>query len=93
MNILNLFNQQQVRHSVQFLNRVGANGRRLVSSAIDLRGSDLAKGYDYLAMLNATPDAAKPASQPVSGYKDPRYDQPDVWNPGITGRFSVRFMF
>jgi hypothetical protein len=93
LNVLNLFNQQTERHRVSFVNRVGANGRRLISSAIDLRNSDLARGYDYQAMLDATPDAAKPASAPVSGYQDPRYNMADVWNPGIQGRFSLRFLF
>ncbi len=93
LNVLNVFNQQQERHRVQFVNRVGANGRRLVSSAIDLSGVDLTQGYDYVSLLNATVDAQKAPGTPVSGYRDPRFNLADVWNPGIQGRFAVRLAF
>ena len=36
----------------------------LVSSAIDLTHQDLQNGYDYNALLAASPDAAKPAGTP-----------------------------
>ena len=75
------------------VNRIGANGRRLVSSAIDLTKTDLQVGYDYNALLAASPDAAKPAGTPGAGYKDPRYLMPDIFNPGFDGRFTVRFLF
>jgi hypothetical protein len=54
---------------------------------------DLAEGYDYLALLEATPDAQTPPGEPISGYQDPGYDMPDIWNPGIQARLSVRFTF
>jgi outer membrane receptor protein involved in Fe transport len=93
LNVQNLFNQQQERHRVQFVNRVGADGRRLISSAINLSQVDLTQGYDYQTMLTNTIDAQKAPGTPVSGYQDPRFNQPDVWNPGIQGRLSIRFMF
>ena len=92
-NGLNIFNQRQVRHVFDTVNRIGANGRRLVSSAIDLTHTDLQAGYNYNALLAASPDASKPAGTPGAGYQDPRYLKPDIWNPGFDGRFTVRFLF
>jgi hypothetical protein len=92
-NGLNIFNQRQARHVFDTVNRIGANGRRLVSSAINLTNTDLQVGYDYNALLAASPDAAKPAGTPGAGYQDPRYRQPDIWNPGFDGRFTIRFLF
>jgi hypothetical protein len=99
LNVLNLFNQQTERHRLPTVNRIGGTGRRLLSSAIDLSGIvyggpvNLAEGYDYQAKLNAAPDNQKPAGAPISGYQDPRYNQADVWNAGIQGRLSIRFIF
>jgi hypothetical protein len=92
-NGLNLFNQKQVRHVFDTVNRIGANGRRLVSSGIDLTHQNLLNGYDYNALLAATPDAAKPAGTPGAGFRDPRYGLADIWNPGFDGRITVRFLF
>ena len=92
-NGLNIFNQKQARHVFDTVNRIGANGRRLVSSAIDLTHTDLEAGYNYNALLAASPDASKPAGTPGAGYQDPRYLQSDIWNPGFDGRFTVRFLF
>jgi hypothetical protein len=92
-NGLNIFNQRQARHVFDTVNRIGANGRRLVSSAIDLTRTDLQVGYDYNALLAASPDASKPAGTPGAGYQDPRYQAPDMWNPGFDGRFTIRFLF
>ena len=92
-NGLNIFNQKEARHVFDTVNRIGANGRRLVSSAIDLTKTDLQVGYDYNALLAASPDAAKPAGTPGAGYKDPRYLMPDIFNPGFDGRITVRFLF
>lgn len=92
-NGLNVFNQQQVRHVFDTLNRIGANGRVLSSSALRLAAQDLTKGYNYDALLATTPDASKPAGTAGAGYKDPRYEQGDIWNPGFAGRIVIRFLF
>jgi hypothetical protein len=92
-NGLNIFNQKQIRHVFDTVNRIGGNGRRLVSSAIDLTHTDLQSGYNYNALLAASPDASKPAGSVGAGYQDPRYLAPDIWNPGFDGRFTVRFLF
>jgi hypothetical protein len=92
-NGLNIFNQQMVRHFFDTVNRIGANGRVLASSALRLSDQDLTKGYNYDALLATTADAAKPAGTPGAGYKDPRYQMGDIFNPGFTGRISIRFLF
>jgi hypothetical protein len=83
LNVLNLFNQKTARHIFNYLNR-GAGAPR-TSSAIDLGGTDLFKGYDYRALLAKTPDAA-------NAY-DPRYGMPDLFEPGTQGQVSVKFLF
>ena len=46
---------------------------------------NLAQGYDYNALIRATPDGA-------TSY-DPRYGQADLWQTGLQGQFSVKFLF
>ena len=92
-NGLNVFNQQQARHLFDTVNRIGADGRVLATSALRLATTDLSKGYNYDALLAATPDAAKPAGTAGAGYKDPRYLMGDLFNTGFVGRVVARFMF
>ena len=92
-NALNVFNQQTERYHFSDVNRRGANGRVLAGSALRLANTDLANGYDYNALLAATPDAQKPAGTPGAGYQDPRYQMPYIFNPGFQGRLAVRFIF
>ena len=66
-----------------YLNR-GAGAAR-ASSAVDLAPFDLYKGYDYNALLRATPDGA-------NAY-DPRYGMEDLFEPGTQGQISVKFLF
>jgi hypothetical protein len=82
-NVINLFNQKTTRHIFNNLN-LGAGAPR-GSSAIDLSGTDLAKGYDYNALLKATPDGA-------NAY-DVRYGMPDLFDDGTQARFTVKFLF
>ena len=67
-NVLNLFNQKTSRHRFDNLNR-GA-GTAVGSSAINLSGVDLRNGYDYDALIRATPDGADAF--------DPRYGKDDL---------------
>jgi hypothetical protein len=92
-NALNVFNQRQVRHVFDTVNRIGGDGRVLSSSALRLANENLQNGYDYNALLATTPDAAKPAGTPGAGYQDPRYGMGDIFNPGFDGRVSIRFLF
>jgi len=79
-NILNVFNQQTARHIFDSVNRP-----RRTSSEINLANTNLENGYDYNALLAATPDGANA--------RDPRYTMDDLFNAGLQGRLSVRFLF
>jgi hypothetical protein len=83
LNVLNLFNQKTARHVFNYLNR-GAGTPR-ASSAINLHDFDLYQGYDYNALLRATPDGA-------NAY-DPRYGMDDLFEAGTQGQVSVKFLF
>ena len=72
LNVLNLFNQKTARHVFNYLNR-GAGVPR-ASSAIDLHDVDLFKGYDYNAMIRATPNS-------TNAY-NPRYGLADLFEAG-----------
>lgn len=83
LNVQNMFNQQTATHIFNYLNR-GAGAARS-SSAIDLSGTDLTKGFDYNALIRATPDG-------VNAY-DPRYGKADLFATGAQGQLSVKFLF
>ena len=83
LTVLNLFNQKTARHIFNWLNR-GAGIAR-ASSAIDLSRTDLAKGYDYEALIRATPDG-------VNAF-DPRYGMADLFNEGRQAQIMVRLTF
>ena len=78
-NVLNVFNQKTSRHVFDNLNRP-----RRASSAINLAATDLAQGYNYDALITASPDGQ-------NAY-DPRFGMDDLFNPGTQARFSVRFL-
>ena len=79
-NVLNLFNQKTQRHRFTDLNR-----EQLTSSQMDLKKVDLTKGYDYNALILASPDGK-------NAY-DPRYGLTDLFNPGFAGRLGIKFTF
>ena len=83
LTVLNVFNQKTPRHIFNWLNR-GAGIARM-SSAIDLSRTDLARGYDYAALIRATPDGANAF--------DPRYGMADLFNEGRQAQFMVRLTF
>jgi hypothetical protein len=86
LNVQNLLNQKTVTHRYNFLNKGGpAGGQTLAADAISFANVDLAKGYDYNALILKTPEGA-------NAY-DPRYGLADLYNPGLQGQFSVKFMF
>ena len=82
-NALNVFNQKTPRHFFNVVNR-GAGVAR-PSSAIDLSGTDLAKGYDYNALILKSADGK-------NAY-DPRFGSNDLFNAGFSGRLGVKFIF
>jgi outer membrane receptor protein involved in Fe transport len=83
MNVLNVFNRKTARHIFNNLNK-GAGAAR-GSSAIDLSHTNLYNGYDYNALIRATPDGA-------NAY-DVRYGMPDLFDDGTQARFTVKFLF
>jgi len=83
LNVLNLFNQKTATHIFNSLNK-GA-GLARADSAMDLSQVDLAKGYDYKALILASPSGANAF--------DPRYGKADLWQPGTQGQFSIKYLF
>jgi hypothetical protein len=83
LNILNLFNQKTATHIFNYLNKGAGLARG--DSAIDLSEVDLSQGYDYRALILASPSG--------TAAFDPRYGQADLFQPGIQGQFSVKFLF
>jgi hypothetical protein len=83
LSLLNIFNQKTSRHRFDNLNR-GA-GIPVASSAIDLSKVDLRRGYDYDALIRATPDG-------MDAY-DPRYDSDDLFNEGLSARLGLKWSF
>src|SRR5262249_40305847 len=83
MNVFNLFNRKTALHRFVSLNR--GTGVPVDSSAIDLSGVDLRKGYDYNALIQATTDGANAF--------DPRYGKDDLFQDGITARLAVKWSF
>jgi hypothetical protein len=83
LNVINLFNQKTATHIFNALNK--GSGLARADSAIDLSGVDLAQGYDYRALILASPSG-------VNAF-DPRYGQADLWQAGTQGQFSIRYLF
>ena len=78
-----MFNQKTALHRFDSLNR--GEGTSVNSSAINLSSVDLRKGYDYNALIQATPDG--------SNAFDPRYGMNDLYSEGLAARFSIKWSF
>jgi len=83
LNVINLFNQKTATHIFNALNK--GSGLARADSAIDLSGTDLARGYDYRALILASPSGANAL--------DPRYGRADLWQTGTQGQVSVKYLF
>ncbi|MBI2187562.1 MAG: TonB-dependent receptor [Acidobacteria bacterium] len=83
LNVQNVFNQKTTRHIFNFLNRGAGIDRG--SSLIDLTNTNLLNGYDYNALIMATPDGA-------NAY-EPRYGMPDLFEDGTRAYVTVKFQF
>ena len=83
LNVINLFNQKTATHIFNAVNK--GSGLARADSAIDLSGVDLASGYDYNALILASPSGA-------NAY-DPRYKKADLWQAGTQGQFSIKYLF
>ncbi|MBL8211923.1 MAG: TonB-dependent receptor [Bryobacterales bacterium] len=78
-NADNLFNQKTARSVWTQLNRAR------VSAEINLAPIDLAKGYDYNALIRGTSEGAKALS--------PLFGMQDWFNPGFSGRLQLKYIF
>jgi hypothetical protein len=86
LNVQNIFNQKTATHIFNYLNKgAPAGGQTRPANAIDFTDVDLAAGYDYNALIRATQEGALSF--------DPRYGMEDLFNPGLQGQFSVKFIF
>jgi hypothetical protein len=83
LNMLNVFNQKTARHRFVSLNR--GSGVSRDSSAINLANTDLRSGFDYNALIRATPDGANAV--------DPRYGREDLFSDGFSARFGAKWSF
>jgi hypothetical protein len=83
LNVINLFNQKTATHIFNSLNK-GA-GLARADAAMNLQNVDLAQGYDYNALIMATPSGAAAF--------DPRYKRADLWQTGTQGQFSIKYLF
>jgi hypothetical protein len=84
--VQNIFNQKTATHIFNYLNKgAPAGGQTRPANAIDFSDVNLAAGYDYNALILATQEGAL-------SY-DPRYGMEDLFNPGLQGQFSVKFIF
>ena len=81
MNLLNLFNQKTVRHRFNLLNR-----NRSAASP-NLGSTNLANGWNYRQMIEATADGRN-----NNGY-EPRFGMDDLWTDGTTAHLMVKFLF
>jgi hypothetical protein len=86
-NVLNVFNRQVSRFTWPWLNRTSPDVRARPSSAIDLSTVDLSKGYNYNALIAATPDGR------VGDALNPLYGKEDMFDTGAQGYFSLKFLF
>jgi len=86
LNVINVFNQKTVTHIFNFYNKGAPGGGSAISQyEMDLSNVNLLKGYDYKALIASLPGGATAV--------DPRYLQPDLWQTGAQGQFSVKFIF
>jgi hypothetical protein len=96
LNMTNLFNQKTARYKQNIVTRY-----RDSSSAMDMSAVNLMQGYDWHALLAATPYAQNPelssdpnSLDPTKNWAvDPTYNKYDLFNNGFSGRFAVKFIF
>lgn len=83
LNVINLFNHKTATHIFSAYNK-GA-GLARADSAMDLSRVNLTRGYDYKALVAASPSGANAL--------DPRYGKADLWQAGLQGQFMIKFLF
>ncbi|MBI4885704.1 MAG: TonB-dependent receptor [Acidobacteria bacterium] len=86
-NVLNVFNRKVARYQWVWLNRTSPSVGTRPASAIDLSRTDLTKGYDYNALLAATPDGR------ANNVKDPRFGMDDIFDTGTQSYVTIKYIF
>jgi hypothetical protein len=81
-NAINAFNQKTNRYTFPDYNRQDHQ-----AAQFDLTNSNLAVGYDYKDLVAKTTDGIKGLAL------DRRYGLASIFNPGVVGRFGVKFIF
>ena len=102
-NTMNLFNQKTARYRQVIMTRFRDSG-----SAMDMSGVNLLNGYDWKQLLSQTdyaqhaeylPEAQRAGHDPNSldptknWAIDPSFGKDNLFNPGFSGRFGIKFMF
>jgi len=95
-NVLNLFNQQTVRHRDMAVNRF-----RDESAEMDLSSVNLLQGFNWQQLFSQTTYAQDPTKSTDPNSFDPHknfsvnpyYGLADLWNPGLAARIGVKFIF
>jgi hypothetical protein len=86
-NVLNVFNRKVARYQWVWLNRTSPSVATRPASALDLSRVDLTKGYDYNALLAATPDGR------ANNFRDPRFGMEDIFDSGTQAYFTIKYIF
>ncbi|MFB3906311.1 MAG: carboxypeptidase regulatory-like domain-containing protein [Acidobacteriota bacterium] len=102
-NATNLFNQKTPRYRQVIMTRF-----REAGAAMDMSEVNLLEGYDWKYLLSQTEYAQNPEYLPEAlrdGHDpnsldptknwaiDPSYGMDNLFNPGFSGRFGIKFMF
>ncbi len=95
-NVLNLFNQQTVRHINPLVNR-----DRDESAGMDLSSVNLLNGFNWQQLVSQSTYAQTPSLtsdpnslDPHQNYAiNPTYKMADIWNPGLSARIGIKFIF
>ena len=85
-NVLNVFNRKVARYKWVWQNRTSPDVRARPAAALDLSRVDLSNGYDYNALLAATPDGR------ANNAQDPRYGMDDIFDAGTQAYFTIKYL-
>ena len=107
-NLINLFNQRQVRHIDPLVNRFRTN-----NAGMNVDDVNLLNGFDWKALISQSYYAqynvsTNPLADPTKWYYstdgtsldplkssaiNPTYNKADIWNDPFAGRFGLKFTF
>ncbi|MBI4480774.1 MAG: TonB-dependent receptor [Acidobacteria bacterium] len=92
-NMVNLFNQKTSRHIFNCLNYDCVNGQ--VASSMNMANVNLFAGFDPTALINQSTNGRAVAAGTAGALNpfDLRYKKDDLFNPGFSGRFGIKFTF